>query len=179
MNNLKSTINFESSPLASSQAPNLNATPSMMGGRRRRHKRSKKGGMVEPETPEKDRGSRVAPIIEKVPLKDLIDDEYSIENANDSEYQELENQLVAENKIGEESFKIDIKDEEDEQKENAILDKLERGENIENSLDEKSGGTRRRTRKTKSKKTQKLSRKTKKTRKYKKSKKTKKSNKKK
>jgi hypothetical protein len=173
MNNLKSTVNFESSPFASSQAPNLNATTSMMGGRRRRRKRSKKGGMVvEPETPEKDRGSRVAPIIEKVPLEDLIDDEKTIENAEDKEYEDLEKQLGNEDKIREESYKIDINEDED------VLDKLERGENIENSLDEKSGGTRRRTRKTKHKKTQKLSRKTKKIRKYNKSKKTKKSNKK-
>jgi hypothetical protein len=178
MNNLKSTVNFESSPLASSQAPNLNATTSMMGGRRRRRKRSKKGGMVvepeTPETPEKDRGSRVAPIIEKVPLEDLIDDEKTIENAEDKEYEDLEKQLGNENKIEEESYKIDI----NEEKEDDALDKLERGE----SIDENSGGgTRRRRhrRKTKHNKTQKLSRKTKKTRKYKKSKKTRKSNKKK
>ena len=145
MNNLSSSVKFESSPIASS----------MMGGRRRRRKRSKKGGMIESVTPEKDKSSRVAPIIEKVPLNDLIDDEKTIENAEDKEYEDLEKQLEDEDKFGEESYKIDINEEKEDED---ILDKLEKGESIENS----GGGTRRRKRKTKHNKTKKHSKKTKK-----------------
>lgn len=161
MNNLNSPANFESSPIASPMAPNLNATLPMLGGRRKRHrksKRSKKGGMFEPDTPEKDKGSRVSPLPEKTPLTDLMDDENSIENAKDDEYQDLEKEIIDDNKMDEDSYKIDIKEEEKINNDSQdILDKLERGVDVE-----ARGGSRRRKRRSKNNKTKKLSKKTKK-----------------
>ena len=161
MNNLNSPANFESSPIASPMAPNLNATLPMLGGRRKRYrksKRSKKGGMFEPDTPEKDKGSRVSPLPEKTPLTDLMDDENSIENAKDDEYETLEKEIIDENKMDDDSYKIDIKEEEKRGNDSQdILDKLERGIDVE-----ARGGSRRRKRRIKSNKTKKLSKKTKK-----------------
>jgi len=169
MNNLNSPANFENSPIASPMAPNLNASMPMLGGGRKRHrkskrsKRSKKGGMFEPDTPEKDRGSRVSPLSEKTPLTDLMDDENSIENAKDDEYENLEKEIIDDNKMVDDSYKIDVEEEKinnDNDSDN-ILDKLERGVDVK----ARGGSRRRRKRRSKKNKTKKLSKKTKKNKK--------------
>ena len=145
MDNLSSPFKFESSPIASPMAPNLNASMQMMGGGRKRNRkvRRKKGGMVPftPDTPEKDKGSRVAPLSENVKpnnIVDILDEETSLENAVDSDYTDLENQINTEDKVVEKESKIIDRDEDK-------LDRLERGEF---DLEARGGGTRRRKRKT-------------------------------
>jgi hypothetical protein len=174
MNNLNLPENFESSPIASPMVSELNGSMSMMGGARKRNRKinKKKGGMdsFTPDTPEKDKGSRVAPLSENVKpnnIVDILEEESTLENAVDSDYADLENQIISEDKVIEnESKNIDR----DEDK----LDRLERGDF---DLEARGGSTRRRKRrisrrnknnkKTKMSKKKRINKKTRKTRKLK------------
>jgi len=159
MNNLNSNTNFESSPIASPMAPNLNASMPMMGGRRKRNRKMHKKGGMYPDTPEKDKQSQVTPVDENnqmvkpkklfgndhEDIMDVTNDEVAIDIANDEDYNDLEN-IPDESKMDEDrDRKIDI------------LDKLESGVDIESR-----GGSRRRKRRIRRNKTKKLSKKTKK-----------------
>lgn len=174
MNNISSPTNFKSSPIASPMAPNLNASMPMMGGRRKRNRKTHKKGGMDPVTPEKEKKFQVAPVDEKgeiikpknlfgndeVVKDEVVKDEVAIDIADDEDYGDLEN-IPDEPKIVEdENEKIDI------------LSEMESG-NLESR-----GGTRRRKRRTTRNKTNKKSKKTKRRGSNKKTRKTRKLNKK-
>jgi hypothetical protein len=173
MNNLNSPANFESSPIASPMAPNLNASMPMMGGRRKRNRKTHKKGGMDPITPEKEKKFQVAPIDEKGEIikpknlfgnEEVVKDEVEIDVASDEDYGDLVNIPDAPKIVEDESKMF-----EDEEKKIDILDKLERGDNMESS-----GGSRRRKRRTRRNKSNKKIKKTKKRRTNKKTRKTRK-----
>jgi hypothetical protein len=169
MNNLNSHANFESSPIASPMAPNFNASLTMFGGRRKRYKKKSKKGGMDPkitDTPEKDKSSRVTPFLgnpknlfgnKEIIEEDLIEenpeknDTFSLEVADDKDYDNLENIMVTEQSIPENiGNRMDIEED--------VLSKMESGD-----LDSKKGGSRRQKYRTNHNKTKKLSKKNKKT----------------
>jgi len=165
MNNLNSHANFESSPIASPMASNLNTSRPMMGGRRKRNRKMHKKGGMDPNTPEKDRKSQVMPVDENNQMvkpknlfsndtehvMDVKNDQISIDIANDEDYKDLEN-IPDETKMVEDEDEYKVTDRDID-----ILDKLESGVDIESR-----GGSRRRKRRTRRNKTKKLYKKTKK-----------------
>lgn len=181
MNNISLSGNFKASPIASTMAPNLNASLPMFGGRRKRYRNRKKGGMDPKiqDTPEKDKPSRVTPFLgnpknlfgnQEIIEEELIEENpvknnsFLLEVADDKDYDNLENIMDSEKSINEKNENRMGIDEED------VLSKMESG-----NLDKYKGGSRSRKHRTKFNKTKKFSKKTKKVKRRSSSKKSRKS----